>query len=70
MQAGVLLSYWENEEPPGSPIYAILTLDDLSTPVKYSMTAPKISSVYCLAVQSEALWLLSGLEVFQLLGKC
>ena len=25
--------------------------------------APKISAVYCLAVHSEALWLLSGLEV-------
>ena len=40
-----------------------LTVDDFSTPVKSSMIAPKISSVYCLAVHSEALWLLSGLEV-------
>jgi transcriptional activator SPT8 len=37
--------------------------DDFSTPVKSSMNAPKISAVYCLAVHSEALWLLSGLEV-------
>ena len=27
------------------------------------MNPPKISAVYCLAVHSEALWLLSGLEV-------
>src|SRR5271156_2130249 len=52
-KAGVLLSYWENEEPPNV----------FSTPVKHSTNAPKISSVYCLAVHSEALWLLSGLEV-------
>ena len=31
--------------------------------MKHSMDAPKISAVYCLAVHSEALWLLSGLEV-------
>ena len=30
--------------------------------MKHSTNAPKISAVYCLAVHSEALWLLSGLE--------
>jgi transcriptional activator SPT8 len=57
-KAGVLLSYWENEEPPD---------DVFSTPVKHSMNAPKISSVYCLAVHSEGLWMLSGLEVLPFL---
>ena len=32
------------------------------------MNAPKISAVYCLAVHSEALWLLSGLEVRPLIA--
>ena len=40
-----------------------LMLDYFSTPMKHSMNAPEISAVYCLAVHSEALWLLSGLEV-------
>lgn len=58
------MSYWENEEPPGIwSERSYLMEDDFSTPVKSSMNAPKISSVYCLAVHSEALWLLSGLEV-------
>jgi hypothetical protein len=37
-------------------------LDELSTPMKHTIP-PKIFAVYCLAVHSEALWLLSGLEV-------
>src|ERR1700733_10550166 len=47
-------------------VYSLRALiaDDFSTPIKNSMHAPKISSVYCLAVHSEALWLLSGLEVY------
>ncbi|POS84016.1 hypothetical protein EPUL_003632 [Erysiphe pulchra] len=46
VKAGVLLSYWDNEEPvPKS------TGED-----------PPLSPVYSLAVHSEALWLLSGLE--------
>ncbi|KZZ87233.1 WD40/YVTN repeat-like-containing domain protein [Moelleriella libera RCEF 2490] len=46
-KAGILMSYWENEEPPapgrGDQDHAL-------------------SPVYSLAVHSEALWLLSGLE--------
>jgi hypothetical protein len=41
----------------------MLNVDEFSTPVKSFMHAPKISAVFCLAVQTEALWLLSGLEV-------
>jgi transcriptional activator SPT8 len=45
-KAGVLMSYWDNEEPaPKNPG------EDLS-----------LSPVYSLAVQSQALWMLSGLE--------
>lgn len=62
----MLLSYWENEEAPGTDSNAVLTVDDLLTPVKSAVNPPKISAVYCLAVQSEALWLLSGLEVVSL----
>ncbi|KAH7412644.1 quinon protein alcohol dehydrogenase-like superfamily [Cadophora sp. MPI-SDFR-AT-0126] len=46
VKAGVLMSYWDNEEPlakaPGED--------------------PPFSPVYSLAVQSQALWMLSGLE--------
>lgn len=45
-KAGVLMSYWENEEP-------------LS---KSPNDEPALSPVYSLAVHREALWLLSGLE--------
>ncbi|KAI9731864.1 MAG: Transcription factor spt8 [Claussenomyces sp. TS43310] len=45
-KAGVLMSYWENEEPHG----------------KTPNDEPGLSPVYSLAVQREALWLLSGLE--------
>lgn len=44
-KAGVLMSYWENEEPISKP-----------------GDEPALSPVYSLAVNSEALWLLSGLE--------
>jgi transcriptional activator SPT8 len=45
-KAGVLMSYWENDEPhPKSP-----------------NDEPVLSPVYSLAVHREALWLLSGLE--------
>lgn len=46
-KAGVLLSYWENAEPPSSAVRQ----EDLV-----------LSPVYSLAVHSQALWLLSGLE--------
>lgn len=45
-KAGVLMSYWENEEPLSK------SLND----------EPALSPVYSLAVHREALWLLSGLE--------
>ncbi|KAL8901017.1 MAG: hypothetical protein Q9207_005410 [Kuettlingeria erythrocarpa] len=47
-KAGVLLSYWENED---SQVKAMATED-----------GPYLSSVYSLAVQRDGLWLLSGLE--------
>lgn len=46
VKAGVLMSYWDNEEPVS----------------KIPGEDPPLSSVYSLAVQSEALWMLSGLE--------
>jgi transcriptional activator SPT8 len=45
-KAGVLMSYWENEEPI----------------LKNPNEEHALSPVYSLAVQSQALWLLSGLE--------
>ncbi|PKS12398.1 hypothetical protein jhhlp_000602 [Lomentospora prolificans] len=48
VKAGVLVSYWENEEPPQQPARG---------PEEHVM-----SPVYSLAVHSQALWLLSGLE--------
>ncbi|OLL25619.1 Transcription factor spt8 [Neolecta irregularis DAH-3] len=53
LKAGVLLSYWENEEPP----------EESSTPApSYQVSSPRLSPVYCLAVHSQAVWILSGLE--------
>ncbi|KAF2397966.1 WD40 repeat-like protein [Trichodelitschia bisporula] len=49
-KAGVLLSYWENEEHT-----------PLRTPVR-GADPPPPSPVYSLAVQNQALWLLSGTE--------
>ncbi|KAG5981742.1 hypothetical protein E4U55_002614 [Claviceps digitariae] len=46
-KAGILMSYWENEEPP---VPGRLDQDH------------NLSPVYSLAIHSEALWLLSGLE--------
>jgi len=53
-RAGILLSYWENEEPAVKSNYLHVpeTTDDL-----------KLSPVYSLAVHNQSLWLLSGLEV-------
>ncbi|OIW30718.1 WD40 repeat-like protein [Coniochaeta ligniaria NRRL 30616] len=47
-KAGILMSYWENEEPPSAP--------------KSGIDEHVLSPVYSLAVHSQALWLLSGLE--------
>lgn len=47
-KAGILMSYWENEEP--------------SLPGGRGDQEHILSPVYALAVHSEALWLLSGLE--------
>lgn len=46
VKAGVLMSYWDNEEPAS----------------KSSSEEPALSPVYSLAVQSQALWVASGLE--------
>lgn len=46
-KAGILMSYWENEEP---------------TPPGRGEQEHVLSPVYSLAVHSDALWLLSGLE--------
>ncbi|KAK9368874.1 WD40-repeat-containing domain protein [Lipomyces kononenkoae] len=50
-KAGVLVSYWENEVP--------FEPDLTGPPEEHDM---KISPVYALAVQSQCLWLVSGLE--------
>ncbi|KAI9755692.1 MAG: hypothetical protein M4579_004190 [Chaenotheca gracillima] len=50
-KAGVLVSYWENEEPQMKSPTLQSTDDSLS-----------LSPVYSLAVHSQGLWLLSGLE--------
>jgi transcriptional activator SPT8 len=47
-KAGILMSYWENEEPPSAP--------------RSGIDEHVLSPVYSLAVHSQALWLLSGLE--------
>lgn len=44
-------------------VFPELIVEDFSSPTKHPLTTPKISAVYCLAVHSEGLWLLSGLEV-------
>jgi transcriptional activator SPT8 len=46
VKAGVIMSYWDNEEPAA----------------KVPGEDPLLSPVYSLAVQSQALWMLSGLE--------
>ncbi|KAI1212133.1 WD40 repeat-like protein [Annulohypoxylon truncatum] len=46
-KAGVLMSYWENAEPPSASV---------------RQEDQVLSPVYSLAVHSQALWLLSGLE--------
>ncbi|CZR63086.1 related to transcription factor SPT8 [Phialocephala subalpina] len=48
VKAGVLMSYWDNEEPREI--------------VKNPGEEPPLSPVYSLAVQSQALWMLSGLD--------
>lgn len=55
-RAGILLSYWENEEPAASSKSSLLHVPDTTDDLK-------LSPVYSLAVQSQSLWLLSGLEV-------
>ncbi|KAK9387853.1 WD40-repeat-containing domain protein [Lipomyces mesembrius] len=53
-KAGVLVSYWENEVPIEPDPIAVT-----GPPEEHDM---KISAVYALAVQSQCLWLVSGLE--------
>ena len=67
-KAGVLLSYWENEESTSttytSDIFHRLTPPPDDTPSRqHSFDEPvSLSPVYSLAVQNQALWLLSGTE--------
>ena len=65
-KAAILLSYWENEEPPGMKIYCGATncLTDQILDVVSSMSddSNSLSPVYSLAVHHQALWILSGLE--------
>ncbi|CAH1761387.1 15081_t:CDS:10 [Entrophospora sp. SA101] len=58
-KAGVIVSYWENEEQPPPTPKSEGTSQNISEP---SSSEIKLSSVYSIAVQSEAIWLLSGLE--------
>jgi transcriptional activator SPT8 len=55
-KAGVLLSYWENEELPESADEELL-----SKPSSH-IIGKRLSPINCLAVQSEAMWMLSGLQ--------
>lgn len=63
-KAGVLMSYWENnEESNGKHLYWNLSTVGAKPLIgKSSEDGSSISSVYSLAVQREGLWLLSGLE--------
>lgn len=54
-KAGVILSYWENEQP-------IKKSELKSKKATGDMYDPVISPVYSLAVQNRGLWLLSGLS--------
>ncbi|CAG8627907.1 15311_t:CDS:2, partial [Racocetra fulgida] len=64
-KAGVILSYWENEEIPETlPVTVKPAEDDVTQNVQEPpLPELKMSPVYSLAVQSEAVWLLSGLEI-------
>ncbi|KAF5092399.1 hypothetical protein D0Z03_002878 [Geotrichum reessii] len=53
-RSGVLTSYWENEQP----VY-----ENEIKLGKDGLYEPKLSPVYSMVVQSEAIWLLAGLEV-------
>ncbi|ORY83272.1 WD40-repeat-containing domain protein [Protomyces lactucae-debilis] len=55
-KAGVLLSYWKNEELPESADALLLSKPSSQ------LTNKQISPIHCLAVHSEALWILSGLQ--------
>jgi transcriptional activator SPT8 len=67
-KAGVLLSYWENEESTSTAsswdTYLGLTTPPDDTPSRqHSFDEPvSLSPVYSLAVQNQAMWLLSGTE--------
>lgn len=76
-QAGILLSYWENEEPvglfemriPEEKFEELTTIHLVKSEHLYVPETTddlKLSPVYSLAVQNQSLWLLSGLEVVPL----
>lgn len=57
--AGVIVSYWENEQPVKK---SQLKLKKNASNNANETYEPKLSPVYSLAVQSQSLWLLSGLR--------
>lgn len=63
-KAGVLLSYWENEDSQGKSQVIMRQIHTYPCKVKATLgeDGPYLSSVYSLAVQRDGLWLLSGLE--------
>lgn len=56
VKAGMLMSYWENEEPPGP------SSGGSRSAAAAAAEERVLSPVYSLAVHSQALWSLSGLE--------
>jgi transcriptional activator SPT8 len=72
VKGGILMSYWENEEPPvtgsasgsGGRLGSTAGLTGVSSVIAAGVGAEEhvLSPVYSLAVHSQALWLLSGLE--------
>lgn len=64
-KAGVLLSYWENEDSQGKRWLQLTVWNNTYRNIAKATTGddgPYLSSVYSLAVQRDGLWLLSGLE--------
>ncbi|KAL9606292.1 MAG: hypothetical protein Q9179_000512 [Wetmoreana sp. 5 TL-2023] len=65
-KAGVLMSYWENEDSQGKrlalPKYVKLHTYPSEAKAAAGEDGPYLSSVYSLAVQRDGLWLLSGVD--------
>ncbi|PVI01503.1 transcription factor SPT8 [Periconia macrospinosa] len=58
-KAGVLLSYWENED---GMCFLLNRKNDSTDPTDHGDDSTNLSPVYSLAVQHQSLWLLSGVE--------